>query len=110
MELDEILSTIKKQSLTEIKDEFKDLMDQAKKDKSEFIKSTAKQVSVALSYRAQGLLDQGDVDTLLKKLKKIAQIQTNTVRIQTLAKIQKIIYRILDIAIDVLVKTIVPIA
>ena len=110
MDVQELLDTIKSESLKAIKDEFKDLLDTAKKDKSDFIKKSAEQVKQALIYRAEGKLSQDDVVTLLKKQKKIAQIEANNAQIQTLARIQKIIYRILDIAIDVLVKAIVPIA
>lgn len=110
MDTQELLDTIKSESIKAIKDEFKDLLDTAKKDKSDFIKKSAEQVEQALIYRAEGKLSQDDVATLLKKQKKIAQIEANNVQIQTLARIQKITYRILDIAIDVLLKAIVPIA
>lgn len=108
MDFQEALDTIKSESLKAIKDEFKDLLDTAKKDKSDFIKNSAEQVKRALIYRAEGKLSQDDVATLLKKQKKIAQIEANNAQIQTLARIQKITYRILDIAIDVLLKAIVP--
>lgn len=110
MDVQELLDTIKSESLKTIKDEFKNLLDTAKKDKSDFIKKSADQIKQALIYRAEGKLAEDDVVTLLKKQKKIAQIEANNAQIQTLARIQKITYRILDIAIDVLVKAIVPIA
>lgn len=110
MDVQELLDTIKSESLKAIKDEFKDLLDTAQKDKSDFIKKSAEQIKQALIYRAEGKLSEADVVTLLKKQKKIAQIEVNNAQIQTLARIQKITYRILDIAIDVLVKAIVPIA
>ena len=110
MDTQELLDTIKSESLKAIKDEFKELLDTAKKDKSDFIKKSAEQIKQALIYRAEGKLSVDDVTTLLKKLKKIAQIEVNNAQIQTLARIQKITYRILDIAIDVIVKAIVPIA
>ncbi len=110
MNVQELLDTIKDESLKVIKEEFRDLLETAIKDKSDFIKKSAEQVRNALIYRAEGKLSADDVLTLLKKQKKIAQIEANNARIQTLARIQKITYRILDIAIDVLVKAVVPVA
>jgi len=110
MDVQELLDTIKSESLKAIKDEFKDLQKKKKKDKSDFIKKSSEQVKQALIYRAEGKLSEDDVVTLLKKQKKIAQIEVNNAQIQTLSRSQKITYRILDIAIDVLVKAIVPIA
>jgi hypothetical protein len=110
MDINQVLDTIKTESLKAIKDEFKALIDTAKKDKSDFIKQSVEQVKQALIYRAEGKLSIDDVATLLRKQKKIAQIEANTAQIQLLSRIQKTTYRILDIAIDVLLKAIVPIA
>jgi phosphoribosyl-ATP pyrophosphohydrolase len=108
MSIQDILDSIKDESLKALKEEFKELLEVATKDKSDFIKQSANQVTHALSLQAQGKLGQDDVLTLLKKQKKIAQIEANVAEIQLLARIQKVTYRILDIAIDALVKAIVP--
>lgn len=110
MDIQDLLDAIKSESLKAIKAEFKDLLETAKNDKSDFIKKSAEQVKQALIYRAEGKLSADDVMTLLKKQKKIAQIEANNAKIQALARIQKITYRILDIAIDVLVKAVIPVA
>jgi hypothetical protein len=110
MDIDAVLGTIKSKSLKVIKDEFKDLLKQAKSDKSEFIRKSAEQLKQALIYRAEGKLTTEDVETLLRKQKKIAQIEANSSKIEVLSRIQKVTYRLLDIAIDVLVKAIVPVA
>lgn len=106
MNIQDVLDSIKAQSLETIKTEFKDLLTTAQKDKSEFIRTSAAQVAQALIYVAEGKLTASDVATLLRKQKKIAQIEANNAQIQLLSKIQKIIYRLLDIAIDVLLKAI----
>lgn len=106
MNIQDVLDSIKAQSLETIKTEFKDLLTTAQKDKSEFIRTSAAQVAQALIYVAEGKLTANDVATLLRKQKKIAQIEANNAQIQLLSKIQKIIYRLLDIAIDVLLKAI----
>ena len=110
MQLDDVLDAIKGEGLKVIKDEFKDLLVAAKKDKSEFIRKSADQLRQALIYCGEGKLTKDDVDTLLRKQKKIAQIEANNSKIELLSRIQKITYRLLDIAIDVLVKRIVPVA
>ncbi|MBC7785298.1 MAG: hypothetical protein H7144_15805 [Burkholderiales bacterium] len=110
MDIEEMLKSITSKSLAEIKREFLDLFGQAKKDGVEFIKYSATQIQKALGYLAEGKLDTDDVSTLLKKLKKMAQIEANNATIAVLTRIQKIVYRIIDIALDVLVKAIVPIA
>ena len=109
MDIKDVVKGITAKSLEEIKREFLDLFGTAKKDSSEFIRYSAVQVQKALVYRAEGKLDDNDVITLLKKLKKMAQIEANNATLAVLSRIQKIVYRIIDIAIDVLVKAIVPI-
>ena len=109
MDITDVLDTIKADSLKTLKEEFLDLLESAKKDKSDFIKKSAEQVKQALIYRAKGQLSTDDVETLLNKQKKIAQIEANNSKIQTLSRIQKVTYKILDISLDVLVKAIVPI-
>ena len=70
MDINDVLDTIKAESLKAIKEEFKALIDTAKKDKSDFIKQSVAQVKQALIYRAEGKLSDDDVATLLKKQKK----------------------------------------
>jgi len=106
MDIKEVLDGIKDESLKAIKEEFKELLETGKKDKEDFVKRSAQEIEKALIYQAQGLLDADDVATLLRKQKKIAQIEVRNAKIQTLSRIQKITYRLLDIAIDVLVKAI----
>jgi hypothetical protein len=108
MTIEEVLASIKSQSLKVVVDEFKDLLDTAKKDKSAFIKTSAEQLKQALIYLGEGKLSPQDVSTLLKKQKKIAQIEANDAQIQLLSRIQKVTYRLLDIALDVLLKAVVP--
>jgi DNA gyrase/topoisomerase IV subunit A len=110
MDTKDILDTIKSDSVKELKKEFAELMNIARQDKTDFIKNSAEQVRQALEYRAKGLLTTDDVITLLKKQKKIAQIEANNAKIALLTKIHKLTYRLIDIAIDVLVKAIVPVA
>ena len=108
MELQAILDTIKSESLTLIKDEFKELINNAKNDKSEFIQKSAEQLKQALSDLAEGKLSKDDVTTLLKKQQKIAEIEANNAEIELRARIQKIIYRILDISLNTMIKEIKP--
>jgi len=56
--------------------------------------------------KSEGQLTEEEVKSLLKSQKKVAQIFVNTQSIAARARIQKLVYRILDIAIDVLITAI----
>lgn len=87
-----------------LQDEFVSLLKSAAKDKNEFIKNSAHIIAQALLYKAQGYLNEKDVMTILRKQKKIAQIEANNAEVAVMSRIQKITYRLLDISIDFLVK------
>jgi len=87
-----------------LQDEFVSLLKSAAKDKNEFIKNSAHIIAQALLYKAQGHLNEKDVMTILRKQKKIAQIEANNAEVAVMSRIQKITYRLLDISIDFLVK------
>ena len=104
--IDKILDSIKDKSLTEIKKEFKQLLKDGKKENIDFVKENAANTVRWLSMLAEGELTQEEVKSLLKAQKKVAQIYINTLGITARARIQKLVYGILDIAIDVLVTAI----
>lgn len=105
--LDEILDTLKGKALKEIKDEFAALLKLAKSDSTDFIKESAQNTARWLTMLGNGQLTGDEVNYLLKKQKKHAQIFANTESIAVRAKVQKLAYRLLDIAIDVLAGAIV---
>lgn len=107
MDINEALALVKNKSLNEVVTEFKGLLTDSKKDALDVVKESARQAEKAIILLAEGRLDQDDVTTLLKTQKKIAQLAVNTAKIVTAARIQKLSYRVLDIAIDVLAKAIV---
>lgn len=108
MNIDDTLNSIKDASMKEVKAEFRALFKQAMNDELDYIRQAAQQLDQALSYRRQGLINEDDVTTLLKKQKIIAQITANNAQIAVKIRIQKLIYRMLDIAIDILLKAIIP--
>ncbi|HEX8595363.1 MAG TPA: hypothetical protein VF682_19140 [Pseudomonas sp.] len=109
MNIDDVIEGIKDESLKAMKEEFLELLGQAKKDENDFLKFMAEQTAKTLVYYAEGKIKYDDVMLVLKKGKKIAQIEANNANIKVLAKLQKITYRLLDIAIDGLVKAIIPV-
>lgn len=110
MDIKDVIDAIKEPSLTAIKEEFLDLIKEAKKDNTDFIKYVGQQTSKALIYQAEGKITPEAVSLLFKKLKKMAQIEANNAEIALMSRIQKILYRLLDIAIDSIIKAIIPIA
>lgn len=107
MDINEALALVKNKSLNAVVDEFKGLLTDGKNDSLAVIKESARQTEKAIILLAEGRLDEDDVTTLLKSQKKIAQIAANTAKVATAARIQKLSYRVLDIAIDVLAKAII---
>lgn len=105
--LDEILDALKGKALKEIKDEFMALLKLGKSDSVDFIKESAQNAARWLTMLGNGQLTSDEVNYLLKKQKKHAQIYANTESIVVRARIQKLAYRLLDIAIDVLAGAIV---
>jgi ribosomal protein L16 Arg81 hydroxylase len=108
MNVEQALSSIKDQSIDALKEEFLDLLSQAKKDKHDFTQFMAQQTSKALIFYAEGKISIEDATLVLKKGKKMAQIEANNAEIALLSRIHKIVYRLLDIAIDALLKAIIP--
>ncbi|MBU1565011.1 MAG: hypothetical protein KJ630_05200 [Proteobacteria bacterium] len=105
-DIETILDSIKDKSLDEIKKEFKELLETGKKDSTDFVKECAANTARWLAMKAEGQLTEEEVKSLLKSQKKIAQIFVNTQSIAARARIQKLVYRLLDIAIDVLIASI----
>jgi hypothetical protein len=69
----------------------------------DFIEESAKNAARWLLMRANKELSADEVSYLLKKQKKTAQIFAKTQEIIVRSRVQKLTYRLLDIAIDVLV-------
>lgn len=105
-EIADALSKLKGSALKEASDEFLKLYEDSKKDSLDFIKKSAERSAGWLVLQAQGKLTSEDVRALLKLQKKNAEIFTNTQQIKVRSRIQKLTYRLLDIAIDVLVAAI----
>lgn len=105
-DINEVLDSIKKKALAEIKKEFKELLLAGKKDSKAFVKECAANTARWLTMKAEGQLTEEEVKSLLKSQKKVAQIFVNTQSIAARARIQKLVYRLLDIAIDILVAAI----
>lgn len=107
--IDIILDSIKDKGLEAIKKEFKAIFESAINDSNDFIQDQAKRLYQALSYYHQGLIDKEDVSTLLKKQKQVAQIYANKNAIETRIRVQKLVYTLLDISIDIILKALIPI-
>lgn len=102
-DINTVLDSIKDKALQEIKEEFKALLKDSQKDAVDFVKEAAANTARWLTMKADGQLTESEARTLLKSQKKVAEIFVNTQSIKARVRIQKLTYRLLDIAIDVLV-------
>lgn len=106
-EVEDVLNEIKEVSLQTVKEEFKQLLQDAFTDSSDFIKKTAERVATWTVLLGSGQLNRGQYERLLKDQKSLAEQHVNTVQIAVRSRVQKIAYRLLDIAIDILSKAII---
>ena len=104
--IDELLANIKDAALDSAKREFKDFLTQAKKEQIAFAKETADRVEQWLLLYAQKRITKTELDLLLDERRWTARQNLNTLDITTRARLQKIVYGIIDIAVDSLMAAI----
>jgi len=100
--IDEVLGSIQSESLQLVKAEFRQLLETAKTDNSRFIRESAEEIQEMLVYFSQNELSAEDLQTFLKKQKTLAEVEANKAQIETSTRIQKVTFRLLAIALDVL--------
>lgn len=107
--LETALNGLKGKVIEEIVGEFKGLLSDGRKSSVAFIEESAKNATRWLEMFASGDLTRSEIEYLLKRQKRVAEIYANTQAIVVKAKVQKLTYRTLDIAIDILLGVIVPV-
>lgn len=101
-DVDEVLHEIKDEALGTVVGDFKALLQEALTDNSEFVKKTAERLSTWTVLLGQGQLTPEQYKRLLKDQKSLAEQHVNTLQIALRARIQKLTYSLLDVAIDIL--------
>jgi hypothetical protein len=104
--IDELLATIKDTALASLKKEFKDFLTQAKKEQIGFVKETAERVEQWLLLYAQKRITKTELELLLDERRWTTRQNLNTLDISTRARLQKIVYGMIDIAVDSLIAAI----
>lgn len=104
--IDEMLDAILEGVLDEIKNEFKELFKEASADSLDFIKKSALQTAQWLMMKKNGELTEEEVKDLLEAQKKEALIFMNSQSIVARMRIQKLVCRLIDVAIHSLLAAI----
>ena len=95
--IDDILKSIGDEALDSVKSELKDLLSQAKDEQEEFVKKTAEKIEKWLKMRVEGELDNDELESLLNARKRAVRQNLNTLEIQSRARLEKIVFGIIDI-------------
>jgi hypothetical protein len=101
-DVEEVLHEIKDSALETVVNDFRALLQEALADNSEFVKKTAEKLSTWTVLLGKGQLNSKQYKRLLKDQKSLAEQHVNTLQIAIRARIQKLTYSLLDIAIDIL--------
>ena len=95
--IDDILRSIGDEALDSVKNEFKDLLSQAKDEQEKFVKETAEKIEKWLKMRVEGELDNDELESLLNARKRAVRQNLNTLEIQSRARLEKIVFGVIDI-------------
>ena len=98
--LNEILDAIKDEAFNSVKAEFKELLNKAKADSSDFAKENAEKLEKWLVMLARGELDKGEFNALVDARKRTVRQYLNTLEIQARSRLEKVTMGLVDLAID----------
>jgi hypothetical protein len=99
-DLENILSEIGDESIAAAKTELIDLFNQAKAEQFEFAQETADKTKKWLEMRVKGEINNEEFLALLESRKRVIQQNLNTLEIQSRARLEKILFGIIDIITD----------
>ena len=95
--IDEVFKSIGDEVLDSTKSELKDLLMQAQNEQEEFVVETANKIERWLFLRVAGELNDDELEALLNARKRVVRQNLNTLEIQTRARLEKIVFGIIDI-------------
>ncbi len=105
--IDEVLQSIGDEVLDSVKTEFIDLLSQAKDEQFDFVNETAEKIERWLIMRVNGEFDDDELEALLNARKRVVRQNLNTLEIQSRARVEKIVFGIIDIVTNKLLDKIV---
>ncbi len=105
--IDEVLKSLGDEVLDSVKTEFIDLLSQAKDEQIDFVNETAEKIERWLIMRVNGDFDDDELEALLNARKRVVRQNLNTIEIQSRARVEKIVFGIIDIVTNKLLDKIV---
>ncbi len=105
--IDEVLESLGDEVLNSVKTEFIDLLSQAKDEQIDFVNETAEKIERWLIMRVNGEFDDDELEALLNARKRVVRQNLNTIEIQSRARVEKIVFGIIDIVTNKLLDKIV---
>ena len=100
-ELDSALSQISDESVAEAKDEFQDLLAQAKGDTSELVRQNAEELDRRLVLLKKRKIDKEDFDFFIENQKRDLRVYVDSQPAQAQERAEKLTLRVLEIAAKV---------
>ena len=104
--IDEVLKSLGDEVLDSVKTEFIDLLSQAKDEQIDFANETAEKIEKWLIMRVNGEFDDDELEALLNARKRVVRQNLNTLEIQSRARVEKIVFGIIDIVTNKLLNKI----
>ncbi len=105
--IDKVLESLGDEVLDSVKTEFIDLLSQAKDEQIDFVNETAEKIERWLIMRVNGDFDDDELEALLNARKRVVRQNLNTIEIQSRARVEKIVFGIIDIVTNKLLDKIV---
>ena len=105
--IDEVLESLGDEVLDSVKTEFIDMLSQAKDEQIDFVNETAEKIERWLIMRVNGDFDDDELEALLNARKRVVRQNLNTIEIQSRARVEKIVFGIIDIVTNKLLDKIV---
>lgn len=98
--LENILSEIKDESIATAKSELLDFYNQARSEQIGFAQETAEKAKKWLEMRVNGEINNEEFLALLDARKRVVQQNLNTLEIQSRARVEKILFGIINTITD----------
>ena len=99
-DLENILNEIKDVSITDAKNELLDFFKQAESEQIDFVQETADKIKKWMSMRVNKEINNEEFTALLDARKRVVQQDLNTLEIKARARIEKILFGIIDTISD----------
>jgi hypothetical protein len=103
--LDSFLNGVKGDAKILIRDEFRGFLTDAKGAKRKIVRETGEKVERWLQMRLNGELTNDELEALLHARDRVVRQELNTLEIQARARLQKIVFGLLNTVLDKMIGT-----